>query len=739
MVGGLTLAFLASVTVSAANTQKAADVVAVFDIELDDVAGVSAEQARRFSEYLDSVVNGTGLRTSPRAEVRAKIAEQQAESLKACFDESCQIEIGKALAAQKAIGAKWTRFVGACVLSVRLFDLRTEVAEFSATANATCDEVGLRAAIDHVGQMLRARYASKAQVTASREVIDFGGKVRNERPRERGYLVVRSKTSVVPGDTGDSGRYVVGTVYVDSSQPAGRTRGERGWSSPEPMVAGVHRVTVTYQEESWMPAQVDAEIRDGETTEVELVLQPRFGLLDVVTEPAGAQVSFGGRVAAMTPARGVRVVAGLTLIELLLDEYLPVRENVMVASGQQSRIERSLSPDFGALEVTSDPPGALILVDGQLAHGSTPVTLERQPPGRRKVEVRLDGYGPAQAWVEVQRAKTASLELRLEPFLGRLLVTSTLRSLDGESSDCRAEVTVSRAGRVVATKKTPAEFRELLAVSHEVESECQGVRARRVVEVKHNEDTRVEFVTDDTAVREQARLAELEVQRLAAEEERRSAERWDAVGYVFKRLVGNWYGHDNTILMWLSSVDLRSASNPNAPRAARRLTEWEVHDSDSVGWKLGAPLARLGIGALTAGALLIPLDLEGGVEVPLDDGSVRAFAASRIRMQWLEAVVRVGSDGSGTGALDLQGGLAVFDGNLISPFAHVGHRWIMSTNGLAAQGIYLAGGNRFSLDLSPTVSLGLPVEVAVPLRGGDARRLLVSIDVRWKCCSDHLR
>lgn len=151
------VAFLAVGSVYPATAQTGREAVAVFDIQPQDVPEATPARMAKLTGYLESVVAASGFRTVPRSEIQARIAEQQKESYKNCYDEACQIDLGKAVAAEKAVSSTWTLLGDACVLSVKLYDLKTGLAEFSTKADAACTEKGLRAAIDEISQALKVR------------------------------------------------------------------------------------------------------------------------------------------------------------------------------------------------------------------------------------------------------------------------------------------------------------------------------------------------------------------------------------------------------------------------------------------------------------------------------------------------------------------------------------------------------------------------------------------------------
>lgn len=76
-----------------------------------------------------------------------------------------------------------------------------------------------------------------------------------------------------------------------------------------------------------------------------------------------------------------------------LDGHEPAAERVKVNSGGRHRVELSLNPLPGELEITSSPEGATIMIDGrrQDEETTTPATV-RLDPGEHIVELRLEGY-----------------------------------------------------------------------------------------------------------------------------------------------------------------------------------------------------------------------------------------------------------------------------------------------------------------------------------------------------------
>jgi hypothetical protein len=129
-------------------------IVAVFDIE-DRSKQLSADDLGQLSDYLATqLANTPELAVVPRGQLRARLVEQKTESFRACFDETCQIEIGKAMAAQKSLATKLLKVGGRCAITANLFDLKKEATETAASVQTDCSSTSLLSGIDQLVKKL---------------------------------------------------------------------------------------------------------------------------------------------------------------------------------------------------------------------------------------------------------------------------------------------------------------------------------------------------------------------------------------------------------------------------------------------------------------------------------------------------------------------------------------------------------------------------------------------------------
>lgn len=127
-------------------------IVAVFPLAGGKLSG--AERSELTELYSAQLTALAGFKIVPSARVAAQIREQKAESYKECYDDACQIEVGKAIAAEKILTTKIIQQKGGCVVSATLYDLRTEATESAAVVLGPCAASGLANTLRAVAEAL---------------------------------------------------------------------------------------------------------------------------------------------------------------------------------------------------------------------------------------------------------------------------------------------------------------------------------------------------------------------------------------------------------------------------------------------------------------------------------------------------------------------------------------------------------------------------------------------------------
>jgi hypothetical protein len=132
-------------------------VVAVFDVQ-DSGGKLDHHLLEQLTEYLAAqLIEVARYRVVPRAELRHRLAEEKKGSYQACFDESCQIELGKAVAAEKSLQTKLLKVGATCAITATLYDLKSETTEAASSVEGDCSENALLKNMKQLAQKLAAQ------------------------------------------------------------------------------------------------------------------------------------------------------------------------------------------------------------------------------------------------------------------------------------------------------------------------------------------------------------------------------------------------------------------------------------------------------------------------------------------------------------------------------------------------------------------------------------------------------
>lgn len=183
---------------------------------------------------------------------------------------------------------------------------------------------------------------------------------------------------------------------------------------------------------------------------------------------------------------GVAPVArGSHRLRIDTERYLAVERQVEIEGrGEEQVLPVTLEPAWAEIGIASTPPGAVLVVDGQV-RGPTPLTIELLQ-GARQLVFELAGYKPHDFQLQVVAGESLALPLvELEPLDGRLV-------LDSEPSGA----TVTLDGRYLG--KTPLTAAVPSGREHELSLTRAGYRGEsRRVTLAADEERTLDITLDE--------------------------------------------------------------------------------------------------------------------------------------------------------------------------------------------------------------------------------------------------
>jgi len=160
LLAALTLWLVAAWAPHTAQAQARKPIVAVFDIEARRVR-LASDVLSVLSDYLATSLTATGrYQVVPRDQLKKRLVQQKKKSFRNCYAQSCQIEIGKELAANKILATQVMKIGKLCVVSATVYDLKKATMERGATAEGKCDEQAIMTSLKSVVSKLAGRQVS---------------------------------------------------------------------------------------------------------------------------------------------------------------------------------------------------------------------------------------------------------------------------------------------------------------------------------------------------------------------------------------------------------------------------------------------------------------------------------------------------------------------------------------------------------------------------------------------------
>jgi TonB family protein len=142
------------------------------------------------------------------------------------------------------------------------------------------------------------------------------------------------------------------------------------------------------------------------------------GVLRIESEPSGARVRVNGEAKGRTPLRLAGLPFGSYRVQVEQRGYETQSREVSLSAGAAAGelrfvLARPAVPAQGGADVVSTPPGASVSVDGRPV-GTTPLRGLKLKPGKRRLEVALDGHETWTQTVDVAAGETGRIEVRLK-------------------------------------------------------------------------------------------------------------------------------------------------------------------------------------------------------------------------------------------------------------------------------------------------------------------------------------
>lgn len=148
------------------------------------------------------------------------------------------------------------------------------------------------------------------------------------------------------------------------------------------------------------------------------------GKIEIITDPPNAQIYLDSTIAGTTNKVLENIPAGKHKLVIVLEGYENISKMIIVEPNQIAKVKEIFVPQTGALEVTSDPTGAMIYLNGKYV-GKTPYKLPEIRVGSYSIKIELNDYQTVEQKIAISYQQLNKLNFPLKGLPGKILVTST--------------------------------------------------------------------------------------------------------------------------------------------------------------------------------------------------------------------------------------------------------------------------------------------------------------------------
>lgn len=187
-------------------------------------------------------------------------------------------------------------------------------------------------------------------------------------------------------------------------------------------VADVHHVVL--EKPGFRPSAFDIKFDGRKPLFREEKMLLDAGILEISTDPIGAEVMVNGVPRGLSPVIVRDVPKGIAVVKVSREGFKEETREVRIVAGDRLSLPIRLAARPGTLYLSSVPDGARFYVDDEF-RGIAPVIISDINPGSYTVRAEMRGYGTDTRKVEVGNGSSPRVEFKLSNVMGRVEVVSS--------------------------------------------------------------------------------------------------------------------------------------------------------------------------------------------------------------------------------------------------------------------------------------------------------------------------
>jgi len=181
---------------------------------------------------------------------------------------------------------------------------------------------------------------------------------------------------------------------------------------------------VSIEKEGYVSITRPVTITRSADNQFSATLEKLPGILNLSVIPEGSvEIYSGDQFLATSPPQDIKIPAGLHKLRVERERYQPyITEIDIEGMGKRQDLAVTLQPDWASITITSDPPEAIIKIDGRLA-GRTPISVELLS-GNHSLMLTQELFVDSEKVIPVAAGRPETYHIPLQPLPGQLSLVS---------------------------------------------------------------------------------------------------------------------------------------------------------------------------------------------------------------------------------------------------------------------------------------------------------------------------
>ena len=206
-----------------------------------------------------------------------------------------------------------------------------------------------------------------------------------------------------------------GSIRITSKPEAGMKiwqdghyTGKKTPATLKKVASGEHQITL--KNKWFQPRSKYVTVEDNQMTDVKFSLEPLYGKVTLKTSPP-ANIFIDGEKVGFESYQG-RLKEGIHSFKAAKKKYQAFITERKILTGQHYTVDLNLKPKLGQLDITSEPSGAEIIMNGK-DYGKTPRMIHELLVGKYQVKLKKEGFFLTKDSIVIEEGKTTRADIKL--------------------------------------------------------------------------------------------------------------------------------------------------------------------------------------------------------------------------------------------------------------------------------------------------------------------------------------